>query len=311
VGLINRQTSPAFLAEQVRRRMLHTSTDTTPVRAPAPCPPLRPTPTNQQANQPGVPGRAGEGATHVPNTAYARARCTIHNPFPPHLPSTARRAEHSWQSLFPSDTAGRQIHIPSHAPAGSSKCLLLQTRPPLSLPLPPPHLTCSLLPTPPYPPPLLPQAAADATYLCDRTHGDAPEVLIEGATGCTFTYIPSHLYYCLFELLKNSARAVCESHKAGDSLPPIKVCMCLCTYYPQVQRRSPQGSTCARSARTAQPGGRHRTARGKAPHSQGEGTAQPGGRYRTARGKAHAPAGIAGRREPKRRGGWGVNTGCR
>jgi len=67
------------------------------------------------------------------------------------------------------------------------------------------------------------QAAADATYLCDRTHGDAPEVLIEGATGCTFTYIPSHLYYCLFELLKNSARAVCESHSVGAHLPPIKV----------------------------------------------------------------------------------------
>jgi len=67
------------------------------------------------------------------------------------------------------------------------------------------------------------QAMADATYLCERTHGDAPEVLIEGATGCTFTYIPSHLYYCLFELLKNSLRAVCETHGVDGEMPPIKV----------------------------------------------------------------------------------------
>ena len=47
-------------------------------------------------------------------------------------------------------------------------------------------------------------------------------MLIEGATNCTFTYIPSHLYYCLFELLKNSLRAVCETHGVKGHLPPIK-----------------------------------------------------------------------------------------
>lgn len=67
------------------------------------------------------------------------------------------------------------------------------------------------------------QAIYDAKYLCERTHGDAPEVLIYGRSDGTFTYIPSHLYYCLFELLKNSLRAVTEHHGVDSALPPIKV----------------------------------------------------------------------------------------
>mmetsp|Transcript_24258 Transcript_24258/g.52960 ORF Transcript_24258/g.52960 Transcript_24258/m.52960 type:complete len:425 (+) Transcript_24258:199-1473(+) len=67
------------------------------------------------------------------------------------------------------------------------------------------------------------QAAFDAKYLCDRTHGDAPEVVILGRTDGTFTYIPSHLYYCMFELLKNSLRAVLEYHGTGGTMPAVKV----------------------------------------------------------------------------------------
>ena len=67
------------------------------------------------------------------------------------------------------------------------------------------------------------QAMLDAKYLCERTHGDSPEVLIEGSTDTDFTYIPSHLYYCLFELLKNSMRAVIEKHGSKVHMPPIKV----------------------------------------------------------------------------------------
>jgi len=60
--------------------------------------------------------------------------------------------------------------------------------------------------------------------LCDRTHGDTPEVIvISNQRESTFTYIPSHLYYCLFELLKNSLRAVIEYHGAASEMPPIKV----------------------------------------------------------------------------------------
>ena len=66
-------------------------------------------------------------------------------------------------------------------------------------------------------------AVEDARALCDRAHGDAPDVVIIGRKDLNFTYIPSHLYYCLFELLKNSLRAVVESHGAFNDLPPIKV----------------------------------------------------------------------------------------
>jgi pyruvate dehydrogenase kinase 2/3/4 len=45
-------------------------------------------------------------------------------------------------------------------------------------------------------------AIEDAKYMCMRHHGDAPEVTIHGAKDLTFPYVPSHLYYMLFELLK-------------------------------------------------------------------------------------------------------------
>jgi len=67
------------------------------------------------------------------------------------------------------------------------------------------------------------QAVDDAKYLCERAHGDSPEVLLQGRTDLTFAYIPSHLYYCMFELLKNSMRATCEHHGVDNEMPPCKV----------------------------------------------------------------------------------------
>lgn len=43
-------------------------------------------------------------------------------------------------------------------------------------------------------------AIEDARYMCTRQYGDAPEVEIKGRTNLTFSYIPSHLYYMLFEV---------------------------------------------------------------------------------------------------------------
>jgi len=65
-------------------------------------------------------------------------------------------------------------------------------------------------------------AAEDAFYMCERHFGDAPEVEIVGRIDLTFPYIPSHLYYILFELLKNSMRAEAEHHGVGN-MPGIKV----------------------------------------------------------------------------------------
>jgi len=65
-------------------------------------------------------------------------------------------------------------------------------------------------------------AVEDARYLCERSHGDSPDVFLHGRTDLEFAYVPSHLYYCMFELLKNSLRAVVEFHN-GSALPPVKV----------------------------------------------------------------------------------------
>ncbi|KAJ1410185.1 branched-chain alpha-ketoacid dehydrogenase [Ochromonadaceae sp. CCMP2298] len=66
------------------------------------------------------------------------------------------------------------------------------------------------------------QAIQDATYVCTRTHGDAPEVTIHGRTDLTFPYVSSHISYVLMELLKNSMRATVETHGV-DKMPPVKI----------------------------------------------------------------------------------------
>jgi len=84
-------------------------------------------------------------------------------------------------------------------------------------------------------------AAASAQYLCNEQYGDTPEVEIvlpattaadgsgDGDAAC-FTYVPSHVYHILFELLKNSCRAVTEFHEDDDDvteLPAVKVIIML------------------------------------------------------------------------------------
>jgi len=66
-------------------------------------------------------------------------------------------------------------------------------------------------------------AAADAAALAQYYYGDAPEVEILGADKLNFTYIPTHLHYIFFELLKNSMRATLETHANSSSLPKIQV----------------------------------------------------------------------------------------
>jgi len=71
------------------------------------------------------------------------------------------------------------------------------------------------------------EASDHARFMCERQFGDAPYVEIKGRTDLTFSYVPSHLYYMLFEILKNSMRATVEHHSTESDpfpeLPDVRV----------------------------------------------------------------------------------------
>ncbi|KIM29095.1 hypothetical protein M408DRAFT_128025 [Serendipita vermifera MAFF 305830] len=48
--------------------------------------------------------------------------------------------------------------------------------------------------------------------LCVGTFGTAPEIVLDGMTDVTFTYVPVHIEYVLTEILKNAFRATVEAH---------------------------------------------------------------------------------------------------
>jgi len=68
-------------------------------------------------------------------------------------------------------------------------------------------------------------AVGDATFMCIKKYGDAPNVMIKGRLDLTFAYIPTHLHYILLELLKNAMRATVEHHGINnpDGWPPVIV----------------------------------------------------------------------------------------
>mmetsp|Transcript_836 Transcript_836/g.1376 ORF Transcript_836/g.1376 Transcript_836/m.1376 type:complete len:426 (-) Transcript_836:105-1382(-) len=67
------------------------------------------------------------------------------------------------------------------------------------------------------------RAIDDASFMCTRKYGDAPEVIMSGRLEQTFPYVPTHLHYILLELLKNSMRATVDWHGVDGDFPPIKV----------------------------------------------------------------------------------------
>lgn len=75
-------------------------------------------------------------------------------------------------------------------------------------------------------------AYENARFLCDQYYLSSPGLeineynLLERGEAIRIVYVPSHLYHMLFELFKNSMRAVMEHHEsAGGSgdVPPIQV----------------------------------------------------------------------------------------
>ncbi|KAI8475177.1 MAG: pyruvate dehydrogenase kinase [Monoraphidium minutum] len=75
-------------------------------------------------------------------------------------------------------------------------------------------------------------AGQRAAMLCAEVYGVAPDVRVTGDTGALLPYIPSHLDYMLYEVLKNAVRATVERHapRGGPPpparLPPVMVRIC-------------------------------------------------------------------------------------
>lgn len=67
-------------------------------------------------------------------------------------------------------------------------------------------------------------ASEDARAICLREYGSAPDVNIYGDPKFTFPYVPTHLHLMVFELVKNSLRAVQERFMDLDkAAPPIRI----------------------------------------------------------------------------------------
>ncbi|KAJ4721896.1 Pyruvate dehydrogenase (Acetyl-transferring) kinase mitochondrial [Melia azedarach] len=67
-------------------------------------------------------------------------------------------------------------------------------------------------------------ASEDARSICLREYGTAPDINIYGDPNFTFPYVPSHLHLMVFELVKNSLRAVQERFMDSDKVsPPVRI----------------------------------------------------------------------------------------
>jgi len=70
------------------------------------------------------------------------------------------------------------------------------------------------------------EAIDNAKFICEDYYGlfRGPEVHLHCRKDLEFMYVPSHLSHMLFELLKNSLRAVVEQYGTEcDEYPPIKL----------------------------------------------------------------------------------------
>uniref|UniRef100_A0A0C9S0X8 Protein-serine/threonine kinase n=1 Tax=Wollemia nobilis TaxID=56998 RepID=A0A0C9S0X8_9CONI len=68
------------------------------------------------------------------------------------------------------------------------------------------------------------KAIDDARAICTRSYGRAPKAHVYGDPNFTFAYVPIHLNLMVFELVKNSLRAVQECFMGiKQEIPPIRV----------------------------------------------------------------------------------------
>lgn len=70
------------------------------------------------------------------------------------------------------------------------------------------------------------EAISNARFTCESFYGlySAPQVQLVCKDDLNFMYVPGHLSHMLFETLKNSLRAVVETHgQDSDDFPPVKL----------------------------------------------------------------------------------------
>lgn len=72
-------------------------------------------------------------------------------------------------------------------------------------------------------------AYENARFLCDQFYLASPDLevqehnALENGKEIRIAYVPSHLYHILFEIFKNSLRAVMEHHANASELPKVQV----------------------------------------------------------------------------------------
>ncbi|KAM1083083.1 hypothetical protein ACFX19_021938 [Malus domestica] len=90
-------------------------------------------------------------------------------------------------------------------------------------PNPPPHCV-GYIDTKMSPMEVAQNATEDARSICLCEYGSAPNVTIYGDPNFTFPYVPTHLHTMVFELVKNSLRAVQERFMDSDKVaPPVRI----------------------------------------------------------------------------------------
>jgi len=67
------------------------------------------------------------------------------------------------------------------------------------------------------------RAAQDAGALAGYYYGEEVGIEVVGDVDLRMPYVPAHLYYILFEIMKNSMRATCEHHAHADTLPIVQI----------------------------------------------------------------------------------------